>query len=211
VPVQLKFNYTVGEASGNRPALVQSYDINFGGITVNTNGFKGCTAATIEADQSDANCPSGSLMGTGNVENITGATSKETDKSLTCHLDLKVYNSRNNHAALYLHGASTNPKGSCPLAIDRGIDAKFVKRSNGSTSLVFSVIEGLLHPIAGFDNAVVQVKSTISKRVATIRGKKHGFFESVGGCKAGKRTVSVTFTQVDGVKAKKSTKATCTS
>jgi hypothetical protein len=198
VPIQLKFNYTVAEKSGQRPALINKYDINFGGVVVNTKLFPGCSADTINQTQSDASCPKGSLMGTGNVENQTGPTSDPSQHSITCHLDLKIYNSGKNHAALYLHGAQTNdPKTNCPLAVDRAIDAKFVKKSTG-TSLVFSVDNTLLHPITGFDNAVVQVQSTISKVTKKSKGVKHGFFDSAGGCKKHKRTVKVTFTQVDG-------------
>src|SRR5690349_13201283 len=63
--VSLNFGYTVGEKTGKRPALIKKYDINFAGLQVNTNLFKGCTAAKIDAAQSDKGCPKGSLMGTG--------------------------------------------------------------------------------------------------------------------------------------------------
>jgi hypothetical protein len=212
VPVQLSFNYTVGEASGQRPALIDKYDINFGGIVVNTTKFPGCSAATINSTQSDAACPKGSLMGTGNVENQTGSSGDPSQHSITCHLDLKVYNSGHGHAALYLHGApnSADPAKSCPLAVDQAIDATFVKKTTGS-SLVFSVDNTLLHPIAGFDNAVVQVKSTINRVTKRVKGKKIGFFQSEGGCRKGKRAVKVTFHQTDGSSQTKSAKAKCSS
>jgi hypothetical protein len=211
VPIKLNFNYTVAEASGQRPALINKYDINFGGVAENSTKFPACPAATINSTQSDAACPKGSLMGTGNVENQTGSTSDPSQHSITCHLDLKYYNGGKHHATLYLHGApnSADPAKSCPLAVDRAIDATYVKKTTG-VSLVFSVDNTLLHPITGFDNAVVKVQSVVNRVTKTVSGKKIGYFQSVGGCKKGKRAVKVTFTQVDGSSQNVSNTAKCT-
>jgi hypothetical protein len=209
IPVSLNFNYTVGEQSGQRPALIDRYDIFFENGQVNTNFFPKCTAAKIDAAQSDAGCPSGSLMGKGNVENATGATNNEGDRSLSCHLDLKIYNAGNAHAALYLHGEQNpDPAKNCPLALDKAINAKFVKRTTG-TSLVFTVDQTLLHPAPGFDNAVVQVKSNIRRAVKTVKGKKRGFFESAGKCRHGKSAIKVKFHQVNGASATGTSRTKC--
>jgi len=197
-PVALKFGYTVAEKSGKRPGLIRKYTIGFSGLQVNTNFFKGCTAAKIDAAQSDAGCPKGSLMGTGSVENAAGASSDETSKDVSCHLDLKLYNSRNNKAAIYLHGApNSDPAKNCPLSIDKAIDANFV-RTAGGTSLVFTVDNTLLHPAPGFDNAVVLVGSNIRKATVKKNGKTRGWFESIGGCKNNKRAITVKFTPDNG-------------
>lgn len=196
VPVQLGFNFTVAsKTAGNRPDLINKYDINFGGGQVNTNAFPGCSAAQINAEQSDANCKKGSLVGTGSVENLAGPSNDQTPGSqLKCHLDLKIYNSRKNHAALYLHGAPPT----CPLNIDSAIDAKFVKK-HGGTSLIFTVPDSLLHPgVSTFDNAVVKTTSVIKKRTAKVNGKTRGYFESAGGCTKGKRKLQVTFSTPSG-------------
>jgi len=212
VPIKLNFNYTVGEASGQRPALINKYDINFGGVAENSAKFPACPAATINSTQSDAACPKGSLMGTGNVENQTGSSSDPSQHSITCHLDLKYYNGGKHHATLYLHGApnSADPSKSCPLAVDRAIDATYVKKTSG-VSLVFTVDNTLLHPIMGFDNAVVQVQSVVNRVTKKVHGKTIGYFQSIGGCKHGKRTVKVTFSQTDGSSQTKATTTKCTS
>lgn len=205
-PVSLNFGYTVGEKSGKRPALIKKYNIQFAGLQVNTNFFKGCSFAKIDQDQSDASCPKGSLMGTGSVENATGSTSDMNDKSLSCYLDLKLYNSRNNKAAIYLSGApNSDPAKNCPLSVDKAIDATFVRNSTG-TSLQFTVDNFLLHPAPGFDNAVVLVKSTVRKATAKVKGKTRGWFESTGGCKNKKRAVTVTFTPDNGSPSSKAQK-----
>ncbi|MCW2783299.1 MAG: hypothetical protein JWR35_3748 [Marmoricola sp.] len=211
-PVLLNFDYTVGEQAGQRPALINQYDIFFENGQVNTAFFPSCPAAKIDQDQTDANCAKGSLMGSGNVENAAGPTSDPSNKALSCHLDLKIYNAGKQHAALYLKGGPNDPRGaakSCPLEVNKAIDATFVKRATG-TSLVFDVDETLLHPAPGFDNAVIQVNSTIRKATVKKAGKTRGFFESAGKCRNGKSGIKVTFRQVDGTKATVSTAGKCT-
>ncbi|MFL5846738.1 MAG: hypothetical protein ACJ762_18805 [Solirubrobacteraceae bacterium] len=213
VPVQVKFGYTVAEKSGKRPALIKQYSINFAGLQVNGSLFKGCSAAKIDQDQTDANCPKGSLMGTGNVENNAGQTANEADKpdALKCHLDLKFYNAGKNKATLYLKGGPSDPRGpakSCPLDVNKAIDANFVQNAKG-TSLVFSVDETLLHPAPGIDNAVVDVNSVIKKVTKKVKGKTRGYFESFGGCKNKKRPITVTFTAVSGSTGKAQDLAPC--
>jgi hypothetical protein len=211
VPVQVKFGYTVAEKSGKRPALIKKYNIHFAGLVVNTGFFPACSQAKIDQDQTDANCPKGSLMGTGNVENKAGSTADENSQPLTCHLDLKIYNSGHNKGALYLKGGPNDPRGaakSCPLDVNKAIDGSFVRNSKG-TALQFSVDETLLHPTTGFDNAVVDVNSTIRKATKKVKGKTRGFFESYGGCKNSKRAITVTFTPVSGTSGKVQDLAPC--
>jgi hypothetical protein len=201
VPIGLKFNYQVGEASGLRPSVITGYSILFSGIATHGEDFDKCTAAQINAAGSNSVCKSSSKVGGGNVENITGATANPSDKSLNCHLDLTLYNGGKGALAIYLFGAPP----SCPISVSQAIPAKFVKKSTGS-ALEFQVPPTLGHPITNFDNAVVQVASTVTKKVA----KGHGFFESQGGCKGGKRIVSVTFTPESGSPSTATTTTKCT-
>jgi hypothetical protein len=201
VPVGITFDYTVGEANGLRPSPIVGYSILFGGVQFNGADFPKCTAAQINAAGTDKSCPSGARVGSGNVENQTGATPNTADKSLACHLDLTIYNGGKGHLALYLLGGAPT----CPISISVAIDAKLAKKSSG-TAIQFPVPPGLVHPIPGFDNAVVQTVSTLPKRVS----KGTGFQESTGGCKGKKRLVSVTFTAENGASSTASTTATCT-
>src|SRR5947199_411065 len=69
VPVSIKFNYQVGEQSGQEPAAVKRYKISFYGIrSVNGALFKKCSAAKIAAaGNDDSGCPKGSQVGSGTV------------------------------------------------------------------------------------------------------------------------------------------------
>ena len=212
-PSSLKFGYTVDEKSGRRPALINKYNIHFAGMQVNTNLFPKCSAESIDAQQSDAHCPKGSLMGTGYVKNATGATADDTDRSLACYLTLKLYNQGDNGAAIYLHGEQ-KPAGAadpqnCPLAVDKAIDASFVRNPTG-TALQFTVDQTLLNPAPGFDNAVIEVSSTVRKATKKVKGKTRGWFESIGGCKNKKRAITVTFTPISGATQKVQKLVPCT-
>ena len=63
-PIGIKFGFTVGEASNNRPAVVEKYVIKFGGTRVRTSVASACKKSTLEAKGPSA-CPSRSRFGTG--------------------------------------------------------------------------------------------------------------------------------------------------
>jgi len=191
-PVGVKFNYTVGEQSGGRPSPVSRYTIGFYGVRSNGGAFPTCTAASINAAQSDSGCKSGSKVGSGFIRNAAGATNDPTATGIKCDLNLAVYNSGAGKGALFLSGNPTSSPNTCAIAISQAIATKYVKSDGGGTALQFSVPPGLLHPIPGVDNAVVNVTSTIKKLSKTVKGKKVGYYESIA-CKGGKRPATVTF------------------
>ena len=207
VPVSLGFNYTVGSSTGGRPSLIDQYTIGFGGIRSNGKYFPACPASKINnaSPSSDASCPSGSLVGTGTVNNVAGATANPNDTSQKCLLALKVYNGGAGKAALYLKGGPPT----CPIAVSQAIDASYVSGPDGGTALQFSVQGALLHPLPGFDNSVVSVQSTIKKLTVKKKGKTYGYYEASGGCNAGKRTVQVLFHTVAGQSSTVKTTAKC--
>jgi len=198
VPVSLTFNYNVTEAQGRRPFTTSRFDIGTPGLRVNTNRFPSCTAAQINQAGSDENCPNGSLVGAGLVENITGSPTNQNDQSLRCNLRLRVHNTRNNRAALFLSGnpQSSDPASRCAIAIATAIPAQWV-RSTSALRLVFSVPESLRRP-GGLQNAVVRVQSSIRLRTVRYRGRRVGYLESVGGCRGNRRNITVRFTDESG-------------
>jgi hypothetical protein len=199
--ISLDFSYQVGEKSGQRPSPVKRYTIAFYGVQSNGKYFKKCTAKQISDARSDSVCPKGSKVGSGFVKNQAGATANPADTSIPCDLDLEIYNSGRNRAALYLHGQQPQ----CAVSISQAIDAKYVKAFGGKgTALQFVVPDNLLHPLTGIDNAVVNVTSKIAK----VKSKGHGYFESIA-CKRGKRPIQVSFLTEAGQTSKASSKAKC--
>ena len=210
VPVGIKFGYTVGEASGLRPSPVKRYSIRFDGARVNTNAFPKCSASQLESRGPSA-CPSGSAVGSGFITNATGAKSNPADKSIACNASLTVYNSGNNRAAIYVAGSpqQTDPRKRCAIELAAPIPAKYVRRGS-AIALEFDVPPSLLHPLPTLDNAVTGVSSTIKRLTRKRNGKTVGYYEAVGGCKAGKRGISVVFTPETGAPSTTKTTARCT-
>jgi hypothetical protein len=207
VPIGLDFGYKVGEVAGNRPAVVKTYSIRFAGVRVNSSVAAACRSSVLESEGPDA-CPSKSIVGTGYIENATGATNNIADKSIACNAALSVVNLGNMKAAIYVAGSptATDPREKCAIELAAPIPAKFVNRP-GENSLDFTVPASLTHPGGpAISNAVVNVTSSIKK----ISKGGRGFFESRGGCVDGKRRVRVIFTPETGPRATESITVRCT-
>jgi hypothetical protein len=206
VPIGLKFDFSVSEAQGRRPAVIKKYSIRFAGVRVNSSAAAVCRASVLES-QGPKGCPARSIVGTGFIENATGATNNPADRSIECNAGLSVVNLGQMRASIYIEGDpnQTNPRKRCAITLAAGIPAKFVNRS-GENSLDFTVPDSLTHPGGpGISNAVLRTESTI-KRI--VKGGK-GFFESRGGCVGGKRRVRVLFTPENGPTATETTTTNC--
>ncbi len=211
VPVQVKFGYTVGTQSGERPSPVKKYSIRFAGLSVNTKPFPKCSASTLE-DEGPSGCPRGSDVGSGFIQNQTGASNNKQDKSIQCNAALTVYNSGNNRAVIYVAGdpSQTDPRRKCAIELAAPIPARFIRSSGGSaTALEFTVPSTLLHPLPTLDNAVVSVTSTIKKLTKKVGKRRVGFFESTGGCVRNRRNITVTFTPENGTAGRAQRLAPC--
>jgi hypothetical protein len=206
VPVSIRFAFTVNEASGLRPGVVETYRIRFNGLRVNTRGFATCSLSRMNQDNSIDRCPRGSIVGTGFIENATGGSNDKSDTSIQCNAQLWVVNSGRNRGAIFVKGsqASTNPRTRCAVDLGAPIPVRFANTSS-ATTLTFTVPHSLRHPLGTFDNAVKRVTATI--RRVTRRGR--GFYEAVGGCRNNRRQVSVTFTQESGQVGTARTNARC--
>jgi hypothetical protein len=208
VPISLRFNYSVGEQSGNRPAVIKRYSIRFRGVRVNPSAAAECRSSVLEREGPDG-CPSRSIVGTGFIENNTGATNNPADKSIECNAALSVVNLGDRRASIYVEGDpnQSDPRRRCAIQLASGIPARFSQRGSES-SLDFSVPDSLTHPGGpAISNAVVNVTSNIKRIVR--RGR--GFFESRGGCVRGQRRVRVIFTPETGPTVTETTNARCRS
>ena len=209
VPVGIKFGYKVGTVEGTRPIPVKKYSIRFDGLRVNTNQFPGCSQAQLQA--SKARCAS-ARIGSGFVKNQSGATNNPNDKSIVCNLQLTVYNSKNNKGLLLLEGGPGQPtQRECPIEFgtSNGVIPTNYNRTSRGVALEFTVPQNLLHPLASLDNSVVDVNSTIARRTVRRSGRTIGYFESIGGCRNRRRTVTVTFTPERGTSQSASSPAAC--
>ncbi len=209
VPISISFDYNVTEREGRRPTPVKKYSIQFQGTQVNTNFFKKCSDSTIESEGPEG-CDSKSIVGTGFIENETGDRNDPNNRSIKCNAGLFVINEGNNDATIYVRGTqtSTDPRTRCDINLNAPIAAEFVTRGN-TTALEFEVPDSLLHPLPTLSNAVKRVDSNVKKLTVRRKGKTRGFFEAVGGCKNGKRNITVVFTPEEGTQKSDQYAANC--
>ncbi|HEV2999271.1 MAG TPA: hypothetical protein VGW75_00925 [Solirubrobacteraceae bacterium] len=221
VPIGLNFSYTVAEQSGLRPAPVEKYSIRFKGVRENSALFPGCRYTKINNDQGTHKCPKGALLGKGRLVAVAGAESNRSDKSITCPLNVEVWNAGRGKASIYVVGGSGAPAGkttSCPTTTNAALDANFVRVGN-EVRLEFGVplvpfrqqlgTTGTKDDPNAIEVSVVEVSSTVARKTRRVRGKTRGFFEAIGGCVRGTRTISVVFRNEDGKTATAQRKATC--
>jgi len=191
VPSALKFNYTVGESHGLKPAAVKRYTIGFGGMRTNGKAFKTCQASQMNG--TDSGCSTKALVGTGTLDSFVYADSDPSGQNggFDCKKTLHVWNAGANKAVLFINGDPNQCGGVGALP---PIPAKFVKFGSNGQALQFDVPPTVLHPISGLTVAVTNVSSTIKKQTAKVKGKTVGYFESV----AKSHPVQVTFVTEKG-------------
>jgi hypothetical protein len=121
-----------------------------------------------------------------------------------------VNSTKKNHMWIRVDGVTTGPAGkTCVTAQHSSIDSTFTKTGTAAKkgggkipvyAIKFSVPPALLHPIGGFDVAVVGNVSNVLKVSKKIGKVTHGYLETIG-CPAtpkGKRTAATTFTSEAG-------------
>lgn len=189
-PGGLTFKFTTS-AGDLVPNVIKTYKITFTGGKVNTQVAKNCTAQQMDQAQSDSGCPKGSLIGTGTIGDAVGTSGNPFSSAVYCDLPVKIYNSGNNKAALWI---KTGPP-QCLAAVAQSVPATWKNSSKGS-ALIFTVPDGLRHQL-GLDLAVTSAKTSFKKITKKIKGKTVGYFESIG-CKDKKRDITATFTDEAG-------------
>ena len=207
VPVGVKFNYAITEASGLKPAPVKTYKIAFTGLRTNGAFFPTCSSSKISgAGNNDTGCPKKALVGTGTIDSYVYQTADPSGAGgFPCPKKIDLWNAGKNKLVIFIFGdpAQCGGVGALPP-----IDAKFVNTSGGAQALQFDVPPTVLHPVAGLSVAVHSTASTVKKLSVKKKGKKHGYFEAIG-CSGGKRTVTVTFTPETGSPATATKSASC--
>jgi len=220
-PERLRFGYTVSTTDGNRPATSTDQQVGFGpGLRQNSklkNGIKFVFPQCKQTQASSNACPAKAKVGSGVVNNYAGLQSDPSQK-IPCLLNLTIFNGdgrvfppsqndgRSVRADLWLQLKGGPP--SCPLVVDAPIPAQFIP-FKGGTSLKFHITKvPFQNPQTGVENSVINVTASLYK-LATVKGKTRGYFESVL-CPKGGHPFVVTFTDSSGAKATASKKASCT-
>jgi hypothetical protein len=206
-PVKVKFAYQVSATSGQEPAAVKTYKIDIYGVRVNSRVTPACRSSVFTSG-SDAGCPAGSRVGSGNVQSVVyQSNNPSASGAIQCTKSLRIYNSGNNRGVLYLYGPASQCGGVGQSFV---VPARYVKGSGGGTALEFTVPPNVLHPVSGLTVAVTSTQSTIQINTKRIKRVRHGYYESIG-CLGSKRPIKVTFTTEAGQSSSATTSSPCSS
>jgi len=200
VPTKVTFGYTVnGPDAATQPAAVRQYKIEFYGIRENGARFPTCSAESmVNAGKSDADCAAGSRMGTGQLQAVAYPSNDPRSSSrIDCNKQIRFYNAGNRKAVIFLTGDPNQ----CGGVGNFVIPATFVNGAGGAEAIQFTVANDVLHPAPGLTVAVRSVTTQINLKTKRVRGKRVGYFESVG-CLGSNRPVRVTFTTEAGETAR---------
>lgn len=208
LPIAINFDYNVGTTDGRRPSPIEKYSIRFGGVQVNQAAAARCPNATVQSGPD--NCPPGSIVGSGYIENATGARDNPNDQSVVCNASVQVINGPGTGGNLYVAGSpnSSDERTRCAIELASAIPFRFVRRG-AAIALEFEVPDSLLHPLPTLSNAVKRVQSRVRRITRRIRGKRRGFFESVGPCRRNRRLITVVFDPEEGEQATAQDRAPC--
>ena len=106
VAVAVKFNYSVTEATGKKPAPVKGYKIAFTGLTTNGAFFPTCSSSKISgAGNNDSGCPKKALVGTGTLDSFVYQTSDPSGAGgFPCPKKIDLWNAGKNKMVIFLFG-----------------------------------------------------------------------------------------------------------
>ena len=210
-PVKLNFGYTVGDTENQRPTVVKQYRIAPEAHVTYPKAFPTCTFEQADRRPSIHRACRKAIVGGGLVRNNAGGATDRTQK-LVCNLKLTLINistgdrsdrptlrqiRKEGGMAIRLDGeppAAADPVNGvgCTLPIHEALAAPFYDiRLNGlpSSELRFTVPQELTEPLPGVNNAVIEARSVVRKRVARarVRGKMRrvGYYSKIACRKTG--------------------------
>jgi hypothetical protein len=217
-PAPFTGGFSMSATNGaNRQSTPTSWKWSMEGVVFNGAGMPTCTAAQIDAAQSDSVCPPGSLIGVANPAD--GRLGPQTDDSSFVECKGKYINMYNAGPNLQVW-LFTGPGDQC-AGVGYLPPFNVTLQTQGKTTtstLVFP--DNIAHPLPGIEgsltqidtkyiNRSVKVKSKSAASSASKKGKKRYYMSSVG-C-SGTRDFTMTVTDEEGAKTNTTSAGTCRS
>jgi hypothetical protein len=189
IPVAPKWAVDIaGATSGNRSTSPLEHDWKWTGIQENGKFFPTCTAAKIDAAQSNASCPKASVVAKGSLTAFLGPEGQR-QYNTPCQKDITIYNGGAGKASLF---ASGDPAACAGVGYLPPVPIVWKKKGHTSTQ-IFKFPENIVHPLPGVEGAFTHIQYTFVKRVTKVHGKKVGYLMSYGCGKAKRRSFAFTF------------------
>jgi hypothetical protein len=192
-PISATFKFESHGPNNSRPSNPQELDFLFAGVRNNSAKFPTCTAAAMDAAQSDSVCSKGSRIATGTLTAQLGPTT-DKNSNANCAKTMNVYNSGSGKASFFNHGDASQCAGVGylpPIAM-------FWKKVGKATMLRLPVPGNIQQPLPGIEGGFTSFSLTFPRTTITKGGKKIGFLESIGCGSSKSRTFTFTLIPSDG-------------
>lgn len=183
------YEYRNADTDGGRPLTPTSWAWKWNGVVINGKGFPTCTPEQIDAAQSDAVCPKGSLVGEGPFEALLGPESDTKANTSCTGKSVRIYNSGPATQTFLLVGPGTKCAGVGylpPIAMK-------LKTSGGSTTSTVVLPTNITHPLPGVAGAL-PLYAMKYKKLSRKSGGKTIYYMSSTSCKG---TRKITWTAKD--------------
>jgi hypothetical protein len=184
-PVAITSLLDTSTADGTRQETFSELDVAWAGVKSQGQYFPTCTAAQIDAQQSDSVCPKGSLIATGKLTALVGPEADFSNPGAKCEKDVRLYNAGKNKVTNILVGDPSKCAGVGYLA---PWTLTWTKKGGiqGGQMLKNPIPTNISHPLPGVLGSTVHLETDYKKLTTKVKGKKVGYLVSIG-CK-GKRT-----------------------
>ena len=198
------FNFS-SDNGALRQASQVSYEWWWEGVQGGLKGLPTCTAAQIDAGQTDSVCPKGSLIG--NITGLEARLGPEGDGGVNfidCKgKDVRFYNGGPSTFVWFVVGPADQCAGVGYLAPFEGQLRKVGKETHFFTALPANI----RNPLPGIEGGLTRLPTLFPKVSAKVKGKKQFYLRSTG-CK-GTRSFNFQLIDVEGTKTISSSAGKC--
>ncbi len=181
--------------SADRTAPLTDIKTTIYGLKSDGKDFATCSFAKISNAKSDAGCPKGALVASGEITAILGPEadpSTSDPDQIPCDPLLHVWNAGQGKVVFFFVESATHTCG----PIQTGSVTPFagtVKTVGKNMVLDTPIPSAVSFPLPGIEGSLTSETLTYKKLVKTVKGKTVMYNASVA-CKSGKRPYSVAFT-----------------
>ena len=209
VPFTGKFDY-IADNGPNRQARPDSYEWWWEGVLVGGKGFPVCTKAMIDAAQSDAPCPKGSLIGKVTEIGARVGPSNDETQFIDCKgKDVLWYNGGPNTIVWFIVGPGEQCAG---LQYFPPYESQLRKVGN-STHLYTPLPNNIKEPLPGVEGALTRLPSEYFNRSVKVKAKKgkkakKSYYLRSVGCK-GTREFTIVIVDKEGTKTATTSAGKC--
>ncbi len=188
--VTATLNYTAKGNNGARTGPINDIKNSWYGLISDGKDFPVCTAATINAAQTDTGCPKGSQVANGSLTAVVGPSNEpliSQSAGAPCAKAVHVYNAGQGKITFILVGPSSTCAGVGAGGTYLQAFPGTLKTSRGTLTIDAPIPASITAPLQGLEGSLTGEKLTYH----LVKGK-HSFLSSVA-CKKGKRAYSNSF------------------